>query len=130
MPSAKKKEKKISSIPRMSAKDKGKFVDDYCSNRVFTSVQLSLHDTSRMLHLVFMPLGLGGACQFTKKALLDVGIIWEYMSEAMPRMINNFPMFPSLRFMHKDDWDDVRKQIMIELDRRKSVRAGSAFTTS
>lgn len=50
----------------------------------------------------------------------DLGVIYEHMSAAGPRGINGYPMFMSLRLMHRDDWKLAFDAYEKEVARRKS----------
>jgi hypothetical protein len=44
-----------------------------------------------------------------KALTADLGVIWAYMKDALPRGVNGYPMFMSARLMHKDDWTEVMR---------------------
>jgi len=37
----------------------------------------------------------------------QIGVVWEWNSESLPRSINGYPIFMSCRIMHKEDWEEV-----------------------
>ncbi len=37
----------------------------------------------------------------------QIGVVWEWYSESLPRSINGYPIFMSCRIMHKEDWEEV-----------------------
>lgn len=51
----------------------------------------------------------------------NLGEIGEHVSKAGPRSINGYPMFFSMRAIHKDDWVRIRKAVEAELDRQKNL---------
>ncbi len=107
------------SIPRMPRKDLAKFVMDFCDDKVFTSAHVRDSQAENLLHLIFMPLALGALQGLYEHEVKNIGLIWEYMSQAGYRAINGYPTFLSCRLMHKDDWDTARKAIQREMKRRK-----------
>ena len=50
----------------------------------------------------------------------DLGVVYEHMSEAGPRAINGYPMFMSLRLMHREDWKLAFDAYKKEVARRTS----------
>lgn len=50
----------------------------------------------------------------------DLGVIYEQMSAAGPRAVNGYPIFMSLRFMHREDWKLAFDAYEKEVARRKS----------
>jgi len=51
----------------------------------------------------------------------DVGAIIGSMKDAMPRGINGYPMFGSVRLIHKDDWERIYAAFRREQDRAQSL---------
>jgi hypothetical protein len=51
----------------------------------------------------------------------DLGILWEWMHKAGPRSVNGYPIFFSLRIMHREDWNRALKAIIREEKRRESI---------
>lgn len=51
----------------------------------------------------------------------ELGIVWEYLSEALPRSINGYPIFMSCRVMNKSDWNKIWPVLQREEDRLKSI---------
>lgn len=51
----------------------------------------------------------------------QLGVIWEWMSQAGPRSINGYPTFSSHRLLHRDDWERARKALAREQERRESI---------
>lgn len=113
-------------IPSMDDEALRKFVQAYCNQQVFTSWELinrqqNAADPFAELPMVFMPLAMGALSEWTKEELDDIGLIYEYMSEAGPRAINGNPCFVSFRIMNCADWKRAAEAITKELDRRREV---------
>ena len=72
---------------------------DIVDGKVFTDKHIP-DNQQHMLTRVFIPLMLGGLEQINQDGLLDnVGMIYEYYSEAGPRGINGMPIFMSFRYL-------------------------------
>lgn len=110
------KRKKRFDPPRMTDEDKKRFVDDFCSGRVFTMHQVRQQD---LVGTLFMPIAFGALAEYTPKSLKEnLGTVWEYMNQAGPRALNGYPMFFSCHLMHKKDWEELLPMIEEENKRR------------
>ena len=107
-------------LPRLSDQDLRKFVDDFVSNRIFTSAQLTEKNVN-LLPMIFMPLGLGSLSNLQPDSLKQIGCVWEYIDKAGPRSINGLPMFLSMNLLHIDDWERAVPAIDKEIQRRASI---------
>lgn len=58
--------------------------------------------------------------QAAKLWCADLGTVYEYYDKALPRAINGYPIFPSLRILHREDWELVRGAVNREIERRKN----------
>jgi hypothetical protein len=95
----------------------------WCDGRIFTSNHIRpSYEGDNIVSMVFMPLAFGALKDMTEDAIRHIGLIWEYLDQAGPRSINGYPIFSSLRFMHKDDWARATLAIKTELDRRENVK--------
>lgn len=54
----------------------------------------------------------------------NLGVIYAYHKDALPRSVNGYPMFMSCVLLHKLDWELVRKAIDRELERQKDIDLG------
>jgi hypothetical protein len=54
----------------------------------------------------------------------NLGVIYAYHKDSLPRGINGYPMFMSCAMLHKLDWDMVRKAIDREIERQKDIDLG------
>lgn len=77
---------------------------DVADGLVFTNYMLKEEEVARH----FLPILLGAGDDMTKEQLDDIGIIYEYRSEALPTMINGMPVFKSFRYLNKADTDKLR----------------------
>jgi hypothetical protein len=108
-------------IPKLSDEKLREFVDDFVSNRIFTSAHLHENEAATMLSMVFMPIALGCFSKVQEESFKNVGVIWEYYSKAGPRSINGRPIFFSLNVLHIDDWERAKKAINREIERRQNI---------
>lgn len=107
-------------LPRLSDDKLREFVDDFVSNRIFTSAHLRDQEAN-LLPMIFMPLGLGALSSLQPDSLSQVGCLWEYLDKAGPRAINGRPMFFSFQMLHIDDWERAKAAITKEQERRKNI---------
>jgi len=105
-------------LPRLSEADLRTFVLDVLGGRVFTSGQV--RDNS-LLPMIFMPVALGGFAEYNPDSLKEIGILYEFLDQALPRGINGYPIFASVRIMHRLDWERARKAILAEQERQRSI---------
>lgn len=113
-------------VARLSEEDLRAFVDDYVSGRVFTSLELQgenvgMDELASRIRMVFMPIAFGALKGFDDEELGNVSIFYEHIREAMPRGVNGWPTFMSVRIMHKDDWARVCPVIQAEFARRRDI---------
>lgn len=108
-------------VPRMTTDELTQFVLNYCDGHLFTSADIRPSGES-LIGTIFMPLAFGAFGDRSKSYFEKIGIIWEHISAAGPRSINGYPMFMSMRIMHKDDWTRAHAAIRTELDRRKNIK--------
>lgn len=60
----------------------------------------------------------------------NLGVIYARMSDAGPRSINGYPCFFSCSFLHRLDWELVRKAINKEIERQKDIDLGDDEPTT
>lgn len=56
-----------------------------------------------------------------QQSLANVGVIYEWLSAALPRSVNGHPIFASMYLLNKSDWDRVRNAVIKELKRREDL---------
>jgi hypothetical protein len=105
-------------LPRLDEDGLRKFVVEFLRGDIFTSAQLR---DSELLHMVFLPLAFGATKDFSEESIREIGVIWAYMSTALPRSVNGYPIFGACCLMHKDDWARASLAIQREQDREKSI---------
>jgi hypothetical protein len=59
----------------------------------------------------------------SKSGIESIGAVYEEYSKAMPRAINGYPMFSSMRFVHTDDVERLGTMI----DRKQRALDGTPF---
>lgn len=107
-------------LPPMSNDELRKFVDDFVSGRLFSSAHLKANEM-KDVGLIFLPVAMGALSKYNPDSLDSIGLIFEYLDQALPRGINGRPMFTSCRFMGKPDWERARQAIIREEERRGSI---------
>lgn len=73
---------------------------DLHSGRIYCDRHIE--DTSD-IRIVFMPVMLGAFADAKKEELDNIGMIYEYLTEAGPRCVNGMPTFFSLKYLSKKD---------------------------
>jgi hypothetical protein len=107
-------------LTKMSDDDLKKFVIDFVESKIFADFMIRDKDPTSLV-TVFMPLAFGALSDAPEEELKKIGILWEYNDKAMPRSINGYPTFPSVRMMHIDDWNRVRPVIKEQLEKLKNI---------
>jgi hypothetical protein len=107
-----------SDIPRLSEEALRKFVLEFLGGAIYTSADIRRAED---IAIVFLPVALGLFEGCTKEELSQVGVIWEYLSKAMPRSINGMPIFSSCHLMHLEDWKRAGLAIEREQLRLKNL---------
>ncbi len=72
---------------------------DLCDGKIFCDLHLS--DRKSNLPLVFLPIAFGAFKD--EEDVKNIGLVYEYLSEAGPRGINGFPNFTSMRVLNIRD---------------------------
>jgi len=134
-------------IPRMPKPDLKKFILGVLDNSIFTSEHIEMRRTpwcakcearafseKMPCHkcgstvgirsepviewsMVFLPIAFGVLGEWTKQQLGQIGIVWAYNKDALPRGVNGYPMFTTIGLLHIEDWVKASKVI-----RRESTR--------
>jgi hypothetical protein len=79
---------------------------DILMDKVFTDRHLR-NDNPQTFALVFMPFAMANAEQLEAMKKEDIGMVYEYLSEAGPRSINGLPTFFSCKRITKAETDKV-----------------------
>lgn len=107
---------------KMSSEEKTKFVRDWIGNAIFSDRHVGKADASSILPMIFMPLAFGALAGAPPEYLDDIGLVYEYYGkDQASRSINGYPMFMSVRFMSKADWESCVKVIIAEEERMKAL---------
>jgi len=104
--------------PPMSDDDLRSFINGVADGRIFTSVQIQ---EPNMIGHVFMPLLFGALGRYNVESIKTIGVFYENYDQALPRSINGYPMFTSMRMMNVTNWERTKKAILAEQERRKSI---------
>lgn len=81
-----------------------KIAMDIVDCKIFTHTMLNSHSDMGM---VFMPIMLGAFSEMSEEEKNDIGLIYEYYSEAGPRGFNGNPMFMSCSWLNKADTKEM-----------------------
>ncbi len=95
-------------MKRADKKALRELAEDIVKERVF--VDRYLGQEANLIHSVFMPLMFLNKKQF-REMKRDCGMIYEYYDKAGRMAINGFPMFFSMRYVHKKDVPIVFKYV-------------------
>lgn len=115
-------------LKRLSADELRVFISNYLGGVIYTSADIR---DKNLTGQVFLPVLFGAFAGYKPGALEDIGVLWEFMNQALPRAIIHLraiyghPMFPSCRMLHKLDWARARKAINRELKRQKELELPS-----
>lgn len=112
-------DKKKASKQSLTYKEAKKLAMEIYTGSVFTDrhIRSSDHGDPMLMTCIFMPLVFMSKEQIEE--MKDVGMIYEYMSQAGSRSINGYPIFSSFRRLSKQDTDKVMqlyREICQELD--------------
>jgi hypothetical protein len=105
-------------IPRMSQDELRAFVQDVLATHIFVSDQVKRNED---IGLVFLPVAFGAFSEWDKEDLKQIGVIWAYNNEALPRSCNGYPMFTACHYMHVEDWKRARLAIVREQRRQQEI---------
>ena len=104
-----KKEKKTENafISMRTDKELKEIAKDVVENKIFTDWHIREFEFKATAPMVFMPL------MFLEKeqveGMKDAGMVYEYYDKAGPRSINGYPIFMSMRVLHKDQSELLKK---------------------
>lgn len=77
------------------------FAIDLFDGKIFTDRHLP---DGLAAHMVFMPLVF---TEISQAEIEQVGLVFEYFSEAGPRSVNGCPIFFSMRFLNREQLDKL-----------------------
>jgi len=75
--------------------------------KIFCDRQINPREIGSMLAMVFMPIALGALSETANVVRDNIGMIYEYLSEAGPRSINGYPIFMSFKTLTKAETDEM-----------------------
>jgi hypothetical protein len=91
-------------VPSRPIEDLKQIARDLQAGHIFTDRHMNEHDR-RNVGMVFMVLMFMDAKdQYIPES---IGMVYEYMSKAMPRSINGMPMFTSMHYLNIEDTNYV-----------------------
>lgn len=99
-------------LPDRSRSDLKMLVMEISAGGVFLSNQLGPNQHN-LLPTVFLPIAFGAFDGWTKKEIDQIGVLYAYYNEALPRSINGLPIFADMYLLNKNDWAKVQKAVHI-----------------
>jgi len=105
-------------LPRLTEDDLRKFVGDVLAGQIFVSSQIR---NPSDVGMVFMPLLMGALANYDPESLKVIGVFYEYHEKSLPRSVNGYPCFMSVRMMHRLDWVRAWKALVAEEERKKRI---------
>jgi len=84
-------------------KDLKQIAMDLVDGKIFCDRMIREGDGGRMIGAIFLPLMLGAIK--SEEDAKDIGMVYEYLSEAGPRSINGYPIFFSCKFLRADEME-------------------------
>lgn len=75
---------------------------DFCEGKIYSDRHIPPEGSDCAIMMVFMPLALGAGKEWSKEDCEQIGMIYEYVSEAGPRSIDSMPSFFSFRMLSKE----------------------------
>ena len=86
-------------------KDLSQIARDINDGTIFSTLNIPPGQVSNNLASIFLPIMFGGAPKF------EVGLVYAYMKESLPRGANGFPSFGIAYFLTVDEADEVREKL-------------------
>lgn len=102
-------------VNKLTADDLKQLALDIHHGKVFTDRHIN-PPSREELQFVFMPLAFGAFGQMTEEEVKDIGLMYEYVSEAGPRSHNGMPCFFSFRILN-------REQTVYVLEKVRNIQA-------
>ncbi len=91
-------------FPSQSDEQLRKIANALFHGEIFCSLQIK---DSSMFSMVFMVAMFGDEAFQVKLAVHNIRFVYEYMSKALPRGVNGYPMFMSMTILNNEDADKV-----------------------
>ena len=79
---------------------------DMLADKIFTNAHIKKGDES-LLGSIFMPIIFMEQKDRDKMEANGICVLFEYYSEASTKSINGYPMFMTMKYMTKDEWEKV-----------------------
>ena len=95
----------------MTSEEIKQLATDTFKEKVFFSTMIREID-KHLLGSIFMPITFMDKPQIEKLEKDKISAFYEYMNKALPRCINGYPMFPSMRTITVEDLAQV--QLMVK----------------
>lgn len=106
-------------IPAMTPEQMKTFVRDYIDGKIFSLHHMPPDVALDTVAMVFMPIAMGMLSALGPEGIKNVGTIYEYLVDAVPRSVNGYPVFLSCKLVDKADWEKAREKILKILEARE-----------
>lgn len=94
----------MKAVPRKTDEELRELAVHLCAGRVFTERCVPEQDRY-MLRLIFLPF------TFMDEVPDNLGLVYEYLDEAVPQSINGYPQFFTCRFLATEDIPRFREHL-------------------
>jgi hypothetical protein len=104
----------VSRVERLSREALTAWIAEYLEGGIFVSASVPERDHLKLLPLVFLPIGMGCLRELGPEGIADLGVCWARLDgrDMAPRTINGWPMFWSVNYLHREDWELARRAIV------------------
>lgn len=105
-------------VQRMTSAELVRFVADVVDRRILLAQEVVPFDD---VGCVFPALGF--LHEISADARREIGTVYEYRDRANGTARNGQPSFPTVRFIHNEDWLRARDMIAAEIVRRERLKS-------
>jgi hypothetical protein len=117
----------VKHVPRLSKEELAEFITGCCDNTIFTSMHVHKIDKDRGdLDKIFLAIGQGIISRMPDTFRDEIGVAWQWVKEKTDRTYKGsvsgteYPVFRTMRVIHKDDWDEACDGIKAEMQKREN----------
>ena len=89
--------------------------------KIFTLWHIREEQLNPMLGSIFLPIALGLFSNKSKEEINDVGLVYEYLSEAGPICVDGYPSFFSVRLLTIAETEKVKEYLKKFIQLEKTI---------
>lgn len=93
----------MSKVASLSEEEISKIALDLYKGQIFCDKHIDSKEKPVMLPMIFLPVGLGCFGSYSKEELKEIGMLFQYYTEAGNQTINGYPTFMSVRVINVED---------------------------